>query len=87
MSFGWWIPKIDSRVIAANPDWRNDMHRRDVTKRAGLLYRLGRTRHDAIGAVKRYIEWEFERRNLPPVYAEVESIVTQVFDRQHGTRE
>lgn len=82
MDFPWYEPKTNKSVKAANPTWRDDMHRRDIQLRAALLYRLDRPLKDATAAIKRYVQWEFEGLVSPKIQGEIGEIVAAVYKRQ-----
>jgi hypothetical protein len=86
MLFPWYQPKVNEGVRSSNPSWRDEMHRREIQARATLMYRLGRSRDEAVAAIGRYVAWEYDGLAKPAIQGEIGRIVDAVYQRQRGTK-
>ena len=75
--FDWLIPSPRRNFNQR----RDEMYRRELEERAGLLYRLGYSAVRAKARLRANVAWDFELHGRPRHAAEIDKIVDAVYRR------
>lgn len=81
MSFPYYQSNIPAALTSTFGARAEEMARREVAERAGLLMRLGYGQAEVVSRIKAYLAWEYSEAGKPPVGADLESLVAGVFGR------
>lgn len=82
MPFSWYHTDSPEALNERQRSRAGEMFEREISQRAGLLFRLGYTEEETKRRLQQTVDWDFEINPAPHRVAGVDAIVGAVFARR-----